>query len=124
MTHILIVEDDVTTQFMMSEFIDTLGYGCEVVGNARACLDTLLGEKKSFDLVLLDIHMPGMNGLALAQAIRAAPEDPPRSIPIIAVTADAAFHNKHAISSYGVDAVLPKPIELSALDLTIQKHVN
>lgn len=122
MTDILVVEDDDTTRFMMSEFLETLGYHCEVVESAEACLDTLRDAKTRFDLVLLDIHMPGMSGLSAAKAIRAAPTDALRRIPIVAVTADVAYHDPNALTGHGLDGVLPKPVDLTALDLTIQKH--
>jgi CheY-like chemotaxis protein len=122
MTQVLVVEDDVTTQFMMAEFLDTLGYDCDVVGSAEDCLARLRSADHGFNLVLLDLHMPGMSGLAAARAIRAAPEYPLRSIPIVAVTADPDFHDDAAAPAHGLDGVVPKPIDLGALDLAIQKH--
>jgi len=124
MTQVLVVEDDETTQFMMTEFLETLGYKCHVVESGEACLARLRETGGRYDVVLLDLHMPGMSGLAAAQAIRTAPETMVRSIPIVAVTGDTGFHNHATISDYGLNDVLPKPIDLSALDLTIQKHAS
>ena len=63
MVSILVVEDDVTTQFLLTEFIETLGYRCEVASSADDCLSMLRESRKSFDLVLMDIHMPDKTGI-------------------------------------------------------------
>lgn len=124
MTQVLVVEDDVTTQFMMAEFLETLGYHCDVVSSAEACLETLAATHHGYDLVLLDLHMPGMSGLAAAQVIRTAEDPPLREIPILAVTADVDYHDQRSVTVHGLDGVLPKPVDLGALDLAIQKHAR
>ena len=122
MTKVLVVEDDVTTQFMMCELIETLGYDCSVVSSGTECLSRLSTDDHGINLVLLDLHMPGMDGLTAARAIREKEPSPERAIPIVAVTADTAFHEPQVAVAYGMTDVLPKPIDLRALDLAIRTH--
>lgn len=82
-------------------------------GNAAQAMDLL--RRVSFDAVLLDIHMPGADGLALAQALRALPHPPA----IVFVTA----HAEHAVAAFELEAVdyLTKPVRLERLQLALQK---
>jgi two-component system response regulator AlgR len=82
-------------------------------GNASQAMELL--RRISFDAVLLDIHMPGADGLALAQALRALPNPPA----IVFVTA----HAEHAVAAFELEAVdyLTKPVRLERLQLALQK---
>jgi two-component system, LytTR family, response regulator AlgR len=82
-------------------------------GNASQAMELL--RRVPFDAVLLDIHMPGADGLALAQALRALP-DPPA---IVFVTA----HSEHAVAAFELEAVdyLTKPVRLERLQSALQK---
>jgi two-component system, LytTR family, response regulator AlgR len=81
--------------------------------NATQAMEQL--RRASFDAVLLDIHMPGADGLALAQAIRTLPAPPA----VVFVTA----HAEHAVSAFEIDAVdyLTKPVRLERLQTALQK---
>lgn len=81
--------------------------------NAVQAMDQL--QRQVFDLVLLDIHMPGTDGLALAQSLRALPQPPA----IIFVTA----HAEHAVQAFELEAVdyLTKPVRLERLQASLQK---
>jgi len=82
-------------------------------GNASQAMELL--RRVAFDAVLLDIHMPGADGVALAQALRALP-DPPA---IVFVTA----HAEHAVAAFELEAVdyLTKPVRLERLQSALQK---
>jgi two-component system response regulator AlgR len=82
-------------------------------GNAAQAMELL--RRVSFDAVLLDIHMPGADGLALAQALRALPRPPA----IVFVTA----HSEHAVAAFELEAVdyLTKPVRLERLQVALQK---
>ena len=82
-------------------------------GNAAAAMDLL--QRLRFDAVLLDIHMPGADGLALAQALRTLPQPPA----VVFVTA----HQEHAVAAFELDAVdyLTKPVRLERLQMALQK---
>ena len=82
-------------------------------GNAAQAMELL--RRVAFDAVLLDIHMPGADGLALAQALRSLPKPPA----IVFVTA----HAEHAVAAFELEAVdyLTKPVRLERLQLALQK---
>ena len=82
-------------------------------GNAAQAMELL--HRLRFDAVLLDIHMPGADGLALAQALRSLPDPPP----VVFVTA----HAEHAVEAFELDAVdyLTKPVRLERLQMALQK---
>ena len=87
-----------------------------VDGEAASTAQALeLLERQRFDVVLLDIHMPGADGLALAQTLRAMPDAPA----VVFVTA----HAEHALQAFELDAVdyLTKPVRLSRLMVALQK---
>lgn len=121
---ILVVDDDATTRFLMSEFLDILGYGCVTASNGTDCLAKLVEHPALCDIILMDIHMPEITGLQASQSIRALATHPPSSLPIIAVTADTAFHANHKVAGYGIDDVLPKPVNLKSLQRTLARHIG
>ncbi|SLN55283.1 Sensor histidine kinase RcsC [Aquimixticola soesokkakensis] len=109
-SHILIVEDDPTSRFLMSEMLDDLGVGCEEVPNGQACLETLSQNSGRFDAIFMDIHMPVMTGDHATREIRRAHDDPPRNLTVFAVTADTFWHDSQVASAAGFNGVISKPI--------------
>ena len=85
MKKIIVVDDDATTRFMMSELLDAMGYECETVSSGMACIALLRMRPNEFSMVLMDIHMPGVTGLDTVSYIRTLEEDPPLP-PIAAFT--------------------------------------
>lgn len=124
MPTILVVDDDATTRFLMSEFLDILGYHCVTASNGTDCLEQLTAQPRLCDMILMDIHMPEITGLEASQTIRAFETHPPASVPIVAFTADTAFHASHKVMAYGMDDVLPKPVDLKSLKKTLARHIG
>ena len=117
---ILVAEDyDDTREFMMFT-LASHGYEVLPAENGQEALD--IARANHPDLILMDISMPVMNGLQATEMIRAT-DDYLAQIPIIAVTAyDSSFKQKSLEA--GCNEVIPKPVDLDALNLTIEQYLN
>lgn len=119
---ILLVEDDYFTRFMMQEIIDTLGIEVDIAENGQEGCERLDKSPGDYGLVLMDIHMPKLSGVDATQIIRQKPNDPPRNIAIIAVTADEHYHDKSVVSKHGMDGFIAKPITAGELNGLIDRY--
>lgn len=106
MAHILIVEDEPTNAALAALICKEEGHTTRQVRDGIEALKRLL-EKERFDLVLLDVLMPRMDGLDLATALREAPAT--ATIPLIAVTGVAGSRDHQVLRSAGVDCIITKP---------------
>lgn len=77
-----------------------------------------------FDAILMDVQMPVMNGHAAARAIRALDRADARTIPIIAMTADAFVEDEKAALAAGMNAHVAKPLEIDDLKRAVDRHVE
>jgi len=93
-----------------------------MVDNGRKLIEKL--HQQNFDIILMDTHMPDMNGYQTAKAIRMDFEEPKRSIPIISLSAAALDHEKEEAISAGMNDVLSKPFQPHELHDKIQKMLK
>jgi CheY-like chemotaxis protein len=93
------------------------GYSVVVAGNGREALAAL--ERESFDLVLMDIHMPDMDGFEATSSIRARERFTGKRTPIIAVTAHAMAGDRDKCLAAGMDGYVSKPLRKGQLIETI-----
>jgi two-component system, cell cycle response regulator DivK len=112
---ILVVEDNEQNQKLARDVLQVKGYRVLIAESAEAGLPLAL-EKKP-DLVLMDIHLPGMNGIEALARLRAAPAT--KSIPVLAFTASVMPQDRRQITSAGFDGFLSKPINLKEFLETI-----
>ncbi|UEM19480.1 PAS domain S-box protein [Skermanella mucosa] len=113
---VLLAEDSDINRMMISTGLQRMGHSVEAVANGQLALEAAARER--FDIVLMDMQMPVMDGPAAARAIREL--DPPfRSVPIVALTADAMPENREAYAAAGLDGFLTKPIEWAKLSAVI-----
>ena len=112
---ILIVEDNEHNQKLASDVLQHKGYRVLVADTAEAGIPMVLKEKP--DLVLMDIHLPGMNGIEALTKLRADPAT--RAIPVFAFTASVMPQDRREITSAGFDGFLSKPINLKEFLETI-----
>ncbi|WP_299046283.1 response regulator [uncultured Tateyamaria sp.] len=119
---ILLAEDDSFTQYMMGEIFSTLGYDYDIAKDGQECLDIVCANPDAYGVILMDIHMPRMSGVDATRSIREKASDPPRSIPIIAVTADSDYHDDGAVTSNGMNGHLRKPIIASEINAIVHKY--
>jgi PAS domain S-box-containing protein len=108
-TRVLVAEDNMINQFMVSKMLKDWNVEVEVADNGLKAVELL--KKGDFDLVLMDTHMPGMNGYQAARMIRMEVEEPMRSVPILSLSASAFEHEQLEALSAGMNDVLPKPFE-------------
>ncbi len=105
---VLVAEDKRTNQMVIAKILDRAGHRVTLVDNGEAALDVL--ETHEFDLVLMDVNMPVMNGIEATKLYRFAALGRPR-VPIVALTADATEEVRRRCEEAGMDACLTKPIE-------------
>ena len=108
---ILVVEDNATNRLVARRILEQLGASVET---AEDGLDGVTCAARGFDLILMDVQMPGIDGLEAARRIRALP-GPAATTPIIALTANVMSHQRAAYLAAGMDGVAAKPIVPSAL---------
>lgn len=105
--HILVVEDNSDNSQLVSWILEDEGYGVTCVESGEQCLDLL--SREMFDLILMDITLPGMSGKNATRLIRQNPNT--SKIPIIALTAHAVMGEQKSILDSGIDCLLIKPLD-------------
>ncbi|MFT3710378.1 MAG: ATP-binding protein [Archangium sp.] len=115
---VLLAEDDAVNASMTAALLNKLGHQVHVVGNGRECVTAL--EKGEHDLILMDVHMPELDGLEATKLIRQSERGSTKHLPIVALTANAMKGDDLRCLNAGMDAYLPKPVTVAALkDLLI-----
>ncbi len=109
--NVLVVDDDASSRLLMSEVFRNGDHTVTEVDSGEGALAALLEEDSSFDLMVLDIQMPGMDGLEVADRVRHMPRH--RELPILAVTALAHRSDAARVLRAGCDAYLSKPVDVS-----------
>lgn len=118
--HILVAEDNLINQQLAINFIRKLGHTSEVVGNGKLALQKL--AQGPYDVVLMDLQMPEMDGIEAVQHIRAQEKQQPgKHQPIIAMTAHAMKGDREMCLTHGFDGYISKPILLESLGAEIQR---
>jgi signal transduction histidine kinase/DNA-binding response OmpR family regulator len=111
--HILVAEDNIINQRYVVSLLEHAGFSVVVVGNGREAIAAL--ERESFDLVLMDVHMPDMDGFEATSSIRARERFTGKRMPIVAVTAHAMTGDRDKCLAAGMDAYVSKPLRKSEL---------
>lgn len=102
---ILLAEDVPANQMLLREVLTRSGHLVDIVGNGRAAVDAVR-RQGPYDLVLMDSHMPEMDGVSATRAIRQMIAPPP----VVAMTADTSLEARHALQDAGANDILPKPV--------------
>jgi hypothetical protein len=114
---VLVAEDNVVNQKLAADLLEQQGHQVEVVSDGLRAAERAV--QQSYDLVLMDVHMPGMDGYAATAAIRNHERISGRHTPIIALTADAMQGDHEQCLAAGMDGYLPIPIRRDDLARTI-----
>ena len=116
---VLLVEDGPDNQRLITRILERAGCSIVVAGNGQEGLDRMATTAAGFDLVLMDMQMPVMDGLTATRCLR----DTGCSLPIVALTANAMQSDQEACLAAGCDAFLTKPIDRRRLVETIGRLV-
>jgi len=116
--HILLVEDNPVNQQVAVGFLTKLDQSVDVADDGARGIAML--QDGRYDLVFMDLHMPGMDGLAATREIRRLPR-PFADIPIIAMTADAMVGDRDKCLAGGMDDYISKPLNLDQLEAVLER---
>jgi PAS domain S-box-containing protein len=115
---ILVAEDNIVNQRLAEHLLRTRGHYVTIANNGREALELL--EQQAFDLALVDVQMPEMDGFQLAAAIREKEKNTEAHLPIIAMTAYAMKGDRERCLEAGMDSYVAKPISSSQLFETVE----
>ena len=123
--HFLCAEDNALNAEILSELLDIEGATCEICKDGKAVLERFEASKPGeFDMILMDIQMPIMNGYDATKAIRASNHVLAKSIPIIAMTANAFSEDVQHSLNAGMNAHVSKPVDMKVLAKTVHSVQN
>lgn len=121
-SRVLLVEDNAVNQTLAVRLLEKRGYSVTVAGNGREAVEAF--ENNQFDVVLMDIQMPEMDGFEATATIRAKEKLTAGHVPIIAITAHALKGDQERCISAGMDGYISKPIRTNELFSTIESMLD
>lgn len=116
---ILVAEDNVVNQMIVSKMLDKLGHSAHVVANGQEAVTAF--QEQQYDLILMDHHMPVMDGMVATDIIRHL-NDAGKTIPILAFTANVLEEDQKKCIEVGMNDFVHKPVTLLALDTVLRKY--
>ena len=119
---ILIVEDDASNMRFLEAFLVLSGYQVATADNAEAALSYIRQQPPA--LVLLDVRMPGIDGLEMVRLIRDDANTSVARTPLVAITANVMPGAEHDIMEAGCDGYVPKPINIPLLESYLERFVK
>ena len=114
---ILLVEDNKINQMVSAKMLENKGIICDIIDNGEEAIETARNNK--FDLILMDVHLPGINGTVATEQIRKFDQ----KTPIIALTAISLDENRENLLSFGMNDVITKPFIPEEFYSTIANYV-
>lgn len=119
---VLVAEDNSVNQMVVRKMLESLSADVYVVGDGHKAL-TLMAEQGPFDVILMDIHMPGMDGFVATRKIRRIEQDRGWSRQcVVAVTANALAGDRHRCLAAGMDYYLAKPFKIAELKAALEQR--
>ena len=120
--YVLVAEDVELNQYLVRHIMESWGFTVDVVNNGREAVAMV--EKNKYDLVLMDIQMPEMDGIEATGAIRQLSDPVKAAIPIIALTANALKGDSEKYLAAGMNDFLPKPFNEQKLFIVISNNLK
>lgn len=123
--HVLIAEDQEMNAEILADLLEMEGVSSEWAENGQQAVDMFSqSDERHFGAILMDMRMPVMDGLDATRAIRALDREDARTIPIIALTANAFEEDVQKCIQAGMDVHLSKPVDIDALKLELARRVS
>jgi PAS domain S-box-containing protein len=121
-SRVLLVEDNAINQQVARELLEAAGVAVSIADNGRAAVDVVAASGGALDAVLMDVQMPGMDGVAATRAIRSVAAN--ADLPIIAMTAHAEITERERCLAAGMNDYVSKPFEPSHLFKTLARWLE
>ena len=122
--HFLIAEDVIIGAEMLRQMLAALGAYADIAENGQKAVEMFeASETGDYAAIIMDIHMPIMDGMEATRIIRGLPRDDARSVPIIALTANSIEYDAKTTASVGMNAHLSKPADTAELIRTLERLV-
>jgi len=112
---VLVAEDNKMNQFYIKQLLSSLGVEADIAENGEEAVRIHQSGKVDYDLILMDMHMPIMNGLEAIASIRQSNKDAIKKVPIVACSADVFPESRKKAINAGIDFYLTKPLKEEAL---------
>jgi two-component system, cell cycle response regulator DivK len=119
---VLIAEDSSVIQNLTRKILEIQKYSISSAKNGKQVLDMV--QKEEFDLILMDINMPAMDGMECAREIRALKDAKKASIPIIAITGNARNYSLDDFKKVGINEYVPKPLNFDELVGLVKRYTS
>ena len=118
----LCAEDNAINAEILQMLLETKGASCTICPNGQEIVDAFANVKPGeYDMILMDVQMPVMDGLEATRRIRNGENPLGRVIPILAMTANAFLEDMQKSKEAGMDAHLSKPVDIAALEQTVKR---
>jgi CheY-like chemotaxis protein len=121
-TRILLAEDSPVNQQVARRILEKYGHSVVIANNGRQALDAAMTQE--FDIILMDVQMPEMDGLEATAALRELEEQSGKHVPVIAMTAHAMTGDRERCLAAGMDDYLSKPIQISELLKVVDRYAG
>lgn len=119
---VLVAEDNEINALLVRSALTKAGHSVTVVGDGRSAVSEMTHPKSEHDVVLMDLHMPFMDGLDAIAAIRVSEDEKGRGpVPILALTADGQIEVEQAVRAVGGDGMITKPVDPARLVLMVEE---
>jgi len=119
---ILLVEDNAISRQVIVQMLEKMGHAITIAVDGEEAVRMF--AERNFDLVLMDIQIPVMDGVAATRKIQALQQHQQKKAPIIAITANAMAGDRERLLAEGLDDYIAKPVSLKTLADTIQRNVG
>lgn len=117
---VLVAEDSSVIQNLTKRILQFQNFDITSVRDGQQVIDAV--EKENYDVILMDINMPKMNGMECSRAIRDMQDQQKAKVPIIAISGNAMNYSEEDFKNAGINEFIQKPIDFDQLVETVQKY--